>query len=196
MNIHTPKWTSIVLGSSSFSGLSKLQRAIAKVKTPLLEDLFTSLESYWSVDVQNGLALTNLDNCNTSYGQKKGRKFDFRPWKVRNWPDSFAWRWCATRRWKALDEGYNFGLDLIPIRGLHKKLWTCKVARVPTLTILGLALGSPETKSRSDATPARRCRVYYMGEGGGFPRVRAVVSLVNPRSPMAFPSTKGVLALC
>jgi len=23
-----------------------------------------------------------------------------------------------------------------------------------------------------------RCREYYMGEGGGFPRVRAVVSLV------------------
>jgi hypothetical protein len=25
-------------------------------------------------------------------------------------------------RWKALDEGYNFGLDLILIGGLHKKL--------------------------------------------------------------------------
>jgi hypothetical protein len=25
---------------------------------------------------------------------------------------------------------------------------------------------------------AERCREYYMGEGGGFPRVRAVVSLV------------------
>jgi hypothetical protein len=29
---------------------------------------------------------------------------------------------CATRRWKVLDEGYNFGLDLVPIEGLHKKL--------------------------------------------------------------------------
>jgi len=32
-----------------------------------------------------------------------------------------------------------------------------------------------------------------MGEGGGFPRVRAVVSLVNPELPMACPSTKGAL---
>ncbi len=32
-----------------------------------------------------------------------------------------------------------------------------------------------------------------MGEGGGFPWVRAVVSLVTPESPMACPSTKGVL---
>jgi hypothetical protein len=30
-----------------------------------------------------------------------------------------------------------------------------------------------------------------MGEGGGFPRVRAVVSLVSPESPVVCPSTKG-----
>jgi hypothetical protein len=32
-----------------------------------------------------------------------------------------------------------------------------------------------------------------MGEGDGFPRVRAVVSLVRPELPVACPSTKGVL---
>ncbi len=32
-----------------------------------------------------------------------------------------------------------------------------------------------------------------MGEGGGFPQVRAVVNLVNPKLPMARPSTKGAL---
>jgi hypothetical protein len=30
-----------------------------------------------------------------------------------------------------------------------------------------------------------------MGEGGGFPRIRVVVSLVNPKLPVACPSTKG-----
>jgi hypothetical protein len=30
-----------------------------------------------------------------------------------------------------------------------------------------------------------------MGEGGGFPRVRAVVSFVSPKSPVACPNTKG-----
>jgi hypothetical protein len=34
-------------------------------------------------------------------------------------------------------------------------------------------------------------RVYYMGEGGGFPRIRAVVSQVNLELPVACPSTKG-----
>jgi hypothetical protein len=32
-----------------------------------------------------------------------------------------------------------------------------------------------------------------MGEGGGFSRARVVVSLVNPKLPMACLSTKGVL---
>jgi hypothetical protein len=39
---------------------------------------------------------------------------------------------------------------------------------------------------------AERHKVYYMGEGGGFPRVWAVVNQVSPKLPMACPSTKGV----
>jgi hypothetical protein len=35
-----------------------------------------------------------------------------------------------------------------------------------------------------------RHKEYYEGEGGGFPQVRAVVSLVNPRLRMARPNTK------
>jgi hypothetical protein len=30
----------------------------------------------------------------------------------------------------------------------------------------------------SNVAPAGSCREYYMGEGGGFPQVRVVVSLV------------------
>ncbi len=67
------------------------------------------------------------------------------------------------------------------------KLWPHKVAGVPTLAVSGL----PRTKSHLDVASVERCRIYYMGEGGGFPRVRAVVSLVSPKSPMACPSTKG-----
>jgi hypothetical protein len=107
--------------------------------------------------------------------------------------DFLAFRWRATWCLRALDEGYNFGLDLIPIGGLHTKLWGAKVAGIPTLVISGLPFGpfgSPETKSHLDEGLAERCIVYYMGEGGGFPRVRAVLSLVNLRSPVARFSTK------
>jgi hypothetical protein len=33
-------------------------------------------------------------------------------------------------------------------------------------------------------------KVYYKGEGGGFPQVRAMVSLVNPNLHVACPCTK------
>ncbi len=56
---------------------------------------------------------------------------------------------------------------------------------------MGLLLGSPGTKSHSDVGAAGRHRKYYMGEGGGFPRVWAVVSLVSLELPVACPNTKG-----
>jgi hypothetical protein len=58
-------------------------------------------------------------------------------------------------------------------------------------TVLGLPLGSLGTKSHLDVAPVEWRRVYYMGEGGGFPRVRAVVSQVSLELPVACPSTKG-----
>jgi hypothetical protein len=62
--------------------------------------------------------------------------------------------------------------------------------RVPTLVISGLPLGSPGTKSHLDVGLVERHRIYCKGEGGGFPQVRAVVSLVNLSLPMVFPNTK------
>jgi len=38
--------------------------------------------------------------------------------------------------------------------------------------------GVPREKSHLDVGPMERSRVYYKGEGGGFPQVRAVVNLV------------------
>jgi hypothetical protein len=49
------------------------------------------------------------------------------------------------------------------------------------LVISGLLFESLTTKSHLDVASTERCRVYYMGEGGGFPQVRAVVSLVSPK---------------
>ncbi len=58
--------------------------------------------------------------------------------------------------------------------------------------ISGLPLGSPRTKSHLDVALVESCRVYYKGEGGGFPQVWAVVSLVCPSLPVVRPSTKSV----
>jgi hypothetical protein len=136
---------------------------------------------------------------NASYGQKKGREsnwqFDSRSLKVRNRPDSLACRWRATYCWKDLDEGYNFAFDHIAIRGLQRKLCAFKVAGVPIDVISGLPLGSPGTKSHLDVAPVERRRVYYKGEGGGFPQVWAMVSLVCPGCPWLILAPKA-LQLC
>ncbi len=68
----------------------------------------------------------NSDICSPSYGQKKGREsnwqFDSRPLKVGNRcrPDIRSER--ATWRWKDLDEGYNFGSDLVAIQVFSREL--------------------------------------------------------------------------
>jgi len=140
--------------------------------------------------------MSHLDICNTSYGRKKGREsncqFDSRPLKVENRPDSSACRWSATHRWKALKESYNFSLNFVLIRAQGKKLWTSKVPEVQTGTVSRLHFGSPGKKNHLDASAAESCREYYMGEAGGFPRLRAVVNQVSPRSPVACPNTENV----
>ncbi len=67
------------------------------------------------------------------------------------------------------------------------------MARIQTGTISGLLFGSPGIKSHSDVGTAERCGEYYIGEGGGLPRIQVVVNLVSLESPMACPSTKGVI---
>jgi hypothetical protein len=50
----------------------------------------------------------------------------------------------------------------------------------PVGTISGLHFGSPKNLCHLDVASTASCIEYYMGEGGGFPRVRVVVSLVRP----------------
>jgi len=76
----------------------------------------------------------HLDICSPSYGQKKSREsnyqFDSRPLKVGNRPFPDVSLKSATRRWKALDESYNFASGLIPIRPWGEELWPFKVSGV------------------------------------------------------------------
>ncbi len=131
--------------------------------------------------------MSHLDICSPSYGQKKRREsnwqFDSQPLKVENRPLPDVCSRNATWRWKALDESYNFGSNLAPIWVRGEKLWTPKVPGVQIEIVSGPLLGSPGKKSHLDVASARSCREYYKGEGGGFPRVRAVVSQVSPSCP-------------
>jgi hypothetical protein len=138
--------------------------------------------------------MSHSDICSTSYGQKKGREsnwqFDSRPQKVGNRPNPSVCRWSARHHWKALEEGYKFASDLILIRGLSWELWAPKVPGVQTGIVSGLLFGSLRNKSHLDAGVAKQHREYYMGEGGGFPRVRVVVSQVSPCCPWLVPTPR------
>jgi hypothetical protein len=76
----------------------------------------------------------HLDTCSPSYGQKKGREsnwqFDSRPLKVRNRPLPDIRFESETWSWKDLDEGYNFGWDLVVIGLCSLELWPSKVSGV------------------------------------------------------------------
>jgi hypothetical protein len=101
------------------------------------------------------------------------------------------WKWRTTYRWKALDEGYNFFLDLTSIGGLYTKLWASKVVRVPISKISRFSSGSPNLGVGLVA----RHKEYYKGEGGGFPQVRAMVSFVKLCLPVVRPCTKNALTM-
>jgi hypothetical protein len=60
-------------------------------------------------------------------GSKVNWLFDSRPLKVGNRPNFFAFKWCATYCWKALDKAYNFALAFISIGGFQAKLWAPKL---------------------------------------------------------------------
>jgi hypothetical protein len=138
--------------------------------------------------------MSHLKSAAQVMGPKKGRESNWQidswPLKVGNWPNLDV-RWgSATWCWKALEESYKIGLDFIPIGGQGEKLWWPKVPGVQTRTVSGLHFGSLGTKSHLGVGTVEQCREYYIGEGGGFPRVRAVVNQVSPRSPVGCPNTK------
>ncbi len=68
--------------------------------------------------------------------------------------------------------------------------WLCCMCIRMIVGISRLPLCSPETKCHLDVGFVERHKIYYKGEGGGFPQVRGMMSLVNLSLPMAHLSTK------
>jgi hypothetical protein len=78
----------------------------------------------------------NSDIYSPSYEQKKGQElnwqFDSRPLKVGNRTVPDVRFGSATWRWKDLDEGYKFGLNIVAIQLCSRELWWFKVPGVPS----------------------------------------------------------------
>jgi len=106
------------------------------------------------------------------------------PWRVRH---DVALKSATRRRLEECDTAlessrrelqhwFRFRLD----PSLKRGVMAVQSFGSPSRTLSGLHFGSPNKMCHSDVASVVRCREYYMGEGGGFPRVRAVVSLVCP----------------
>jgi hypothetical protein len=123
----------------------------------------------------------HLDICSPSYGKKKGRESNCQfGLKVgnRHLPD--VWFGSATWRWKDLDEGYNFGLDLVAIQLHSRELWQFKVPGVLPGQFRDSISGVP-TKCAIRVPPLRSNAEYTIGSKVvAYSQVRAVVSLVCP----------------
>ncbi len=93
-------------------------------------------------------------------------------------------------------ENYQQGLKLCFRPDLNRqsthKVMGPKVAGIPILGISGLPFGSHGIKCHLDVGFVDRHKVYYKGEGGGFPQIEAVVSLMSRNLPMARLNTKNV----
>jgi hypothetical protein len=103
----------------------------------------------------------HLNICSPSYGQKKGREsnwqFDSRPLKVGNRPFPDLRIESAIGRWKDLDAGYKFGLDLVAIRCRSRELWARKVPGLRPGQFRD-NFGTPTRESREKVTLGRGCR--------------------------------------
>jgi hypothetical protein len=118
---HTPE-----MGTWEFSGTPESSEFDFKGQNTSHWGVFYIIEKLSKCRCRKWACLIHLDIYITSYGKKKGQEsnwqFDSRPLKVGNRPDPNAFRWSGTHHWKALDESYNFVSNLVPIRGLSKKL--------------------------------------------------------------------------
>jgi hypothetical protein len=180
-NSHSQKWELGVLRDSR-----KFKAWLQGSKHLAFYVFFLPLERSWSVNVKMTLH-EPFGHLQHKIWSKEGLGVKLAVWlpttKIGNRPNPRMCRWNATHHWKALKENYKFASDLIPIGGSSWEVWAPKVLKVQTGTISRLILGSPRTKSHSNVGVMGKFKEYYMGEGGGFPRVRAVVSQVNPCCP-------------
>ncbi len=132
-HVATPLWPSVgvkpntpKVGDLESSGTPECLEFDRKARNTSHGGVLGVIEKVLKCKYRKWPRIGHLDICSPSYGQKKGREsnwqFDSRPLKVENRPLSNLRIESATRRSKDLDEGYNFGLDLVMIRFCSREL--------------------------------------------------------------------------
>jgi len=141
----------------------------------------------------------HLDIYRPSYGQKKGREsncqFDSRPLKVGNRPLPEIRIESATRRWKDLDEGYNFGSDFVAIKLCSRELWAPKVRGLQPGQFRD-NFGTPTWESREKepfgCSPRNVAQTILYGGSWWLPPSLGRGVSRGPKCPWLVPTPKGV----
>jgi hypothetical protein len=141
MNVATPLWPSVgvkldtpKVGDLESSGTPECLEFNSKAQSTSHWGVFGVIGIFLKRRYWKWPCIDHLDICSLSYGQKKGREsnwqFDSRPLKVGSQPLLDIWFESATRSWKDIDEGYNFGSNLVAIGLYSRELWAPKVPRL------------------------------------------------------------------
>jgi hypothetical protein len=201
--VATPLWPNVrmkltlsKLGTWSPPGFPKTQNSIAGVKTPCIGVFLISLEKVLKCRCPKWPRMSHLDIYSPNYGQKKGPRI-----KLVIWLPTTKSR-ESTRSLRALGE-CNMALESSrrelqdwfkahPDRRSGRKVMMAQSPGSPNRDSFRTPLWKSRDKGHLGVGAVEQRREYYMGEGGGFPRARAVVSQVSPRSPVACSNTKRV----
>ncbi len=110
---HTPK-----SGKMESSGTPKNSELHCRDQISFHLSVLSLIKKVFKFRCPKWPCMSHLNIYSPSYGQKKGWEpnwqFDSRPLKVGNWPLPEIFRTSVTWHWKALEESYNFGLDIPP----------------------------------------------------------------------------------
>jgi hypothetical protein len=164
------KLTPPKVGSWSPPGLPKTQSLSSKVKTPRIEVFFISIERSWSVDAQNGLHVP-FGHLQPKLWAKEGPGVKLLVWlpTIKSQEST-----SSQRRLKECNmalESSRGELQLWFRPHSNQRSEPRDMSSQSPGTISGLLLGSLGKSSHLDVASTGSCREYYMGEGGGFPRI-------------------------
>jgi len=129
--------------------------------------------------------------------EKSGIKLTI--WLPTTKSQELTWFPCVQVACHILLENSQRGLQLC-FRPHFNQRSTHKVMRAqsresPNFRNFGTPFGSLGAKCHLDVGLMERHKVYYKGEGGGFPQVQAVVSFVSLSLPVTRPNTKNAPAM-
>jgi hypothetical protein len=180
------------VGTWSPSRLLKTQSSSSGVKTPCIRVFFIPLERSWNLDVRNGVAWVIWTSAAQVMGKRKAHNFFWLP--TTKSQESTRIRRLQEQCDMALESSQRELQDWFrphPNRRSKKEVMDAQSPESPIRIVSGLLLGSPGKKCHLDVVSVESCREYYKGEGGGFPRVRAMVSQVSSSCPWLVPTPKG-----